>query len=111
MMNLLMRAGWLTDVTSWMAEQLRHLWDAFALYMQVLFLVWVQQMMQLWIAVIALIPAPDFLNAQSIASMLGDAGPEIMWFVTIFQVPASSAVIASATVFYFVRRVLTLGIW
>lgn len=111
MIDLLMQAGWLSDVTSWLVEQIHKVWDAFALYMKVLFLVWVKEGFEMAVTIIGLIPAPDFLNAQTIGSMLGDAGPQIMWFVTVFQVPASSAVIASAAVFFFARRVLTLGIW
>lgn len=57
--------------------------------------------------VIESIPAPDVVESN-IANYIPD---DIAWFLVMSNFPEGLAIIGSAYLFYFLRRVLTLGIW
>lgn len=106
-----MQAGWLTDITNWFRDQFKAIWDSFVKFMKDLFIFWLEHTVDMIQTVFDMLPAISFTDGQSIGSILGQAGPTVAWFVDLFQIGPSLAVIASAMVFYIVRRLLTLGIW
>lgn len=110
-MNIPMTAGWLTDVTNWLKEQIVAVWNAFVEFMGDLFLTWFQHIVDVNLYALSLLPVPDFLNGQTLGGMLGQAGPTVLWLVDVFQIGPSMAAISAAMVFYVVRRFITLGIW
>ncbi|MET3148424.1 hypothetical protein [Xanthomonas phaseoli] len=111
MMNSLLRAGWLTDFTTWLLGALKALWDAFAQFMGDLFLVWLQHTLEMIVLVFSMVPEPQFLKGSNLQTLFGAAGGSIGWWISVLQIDSCMAVVASACVFYIIRRVLTLGIW
>ncbi len=59
-------------------------------------------------SVLETIPSPDFIANNSLGNYID---PDILWLLSNSGINAALAVIASAYVFKFFRRVLTLGIW
>lgn len=53
------------------------------------------------------IPSPEFLQ-ENISSYIHN---DILFFLTVTNFPECVAIIGAGVVFYFLRRVLTLGIW
>ncbi|PPU32374.1 phage coat protein [Xanthomonas sp. CFBP 7912] len=111
MFNSILKAGWLTDFTTWLLGALKALWDAFAEFMGDLFLVWLKHTLDMVVMVFSMLPEPTFLNGASLQSLFGSAGATIGWWITVLQIDKCMAVIASACVFYIIRRILTVGIW
>lgn len=111
-MNVLRgRVGWLDDITDWLAQLVRDVWDAFVTLLKD-FLVWIVETVLNVVAwIIELIPVPDFLSGVSIASMLGSAGPSVAWAVSTFRIGECIALIAAAYAFRLLRKLLTLGQW
>lgn len=101
----------LKKLTDWLREQIVAIWDAFTEFMGDLFLDWVERSLAIIVWVLDHLPVPDFLQGQSIGSVLGNAGPTVAWMITTFRIGESLTVIGSAMAFYIIRRFLTLGIW
>ena len=57
--------------------------------------------------VIEAIPAPDIITT-SITDYIHE---DIAWFLVMSNFPAGLAIIGTGITFYFLRRILTLGIW
>lgn len=111
MLNNLMQAGWLGDLTNWLLNALKKLWDAFAEFMGDLFLMWLKHTLDMFVFVLQKLPAPDFLSGNNLQTVFGAAGGTIAWWITVLQIDKCMVVIAGACVFYIVRRAFTLGIW
>jgi len=113
MMNILelLSAGWLTDFTNWLVAVVKAVWDSFVDFMGDLFLVWLAMTFNTIHAVIELIPAPTFLASNNLQTLFGQAGSTIGWLIATFQIDKCLGVIGTASVFYIVRRILTVGIW
>lgn len=109
--DLVMRAGWLTDLTNWLLEQIKAVWDAFMAFMGDLFFIWFEHQLQALTVVFSLLPAPEFLNGSNLQTLFGSGGPTIGWLIATFQIDKCMGVVSAACVFYIVRRFLTLGIW
>ena len=101
----------LEKLTNWLREQLLAIWEAFTQFLSDLFLIWLEQQLNMIVWVFSHIPAPEVLKQQSLGSLLGNAGPSVSWAIGIFQIGPSATVISGAMVFYIVRRLFTLGIW
>lgn len=61
-------------------------------------------------ALIAAIPAPDFLS-HGLGSLFSALSPGVLYFLGVFQVPAGLAMIGSAVAFRLVRKAVTLFQW
>lgn len=101
----------LDQLTNWLREQIQKFWQALQDLLGDLFVMWLKHSIEMIVWTIAHIPVPAFLQQESLGTILGRAGPTIGWFVATFQIGPSLGVIATAMVFYIVRRFLTLGIW
>ncbi|WP_228508316.1 phage coat protein [Xanthomonas phaseoli] len=101
----------MTDFTTWLLGALKALWDAFAQFMGDLFLVWLQHTLEMIVLVFSMVSEPQFLKGSNLQTLFGAAGGSIGWWISVLQIDSCMAVVASACVFYIIRRVLTLGIW
>lgn len=106
-----MNAGWLTDLTKWIWDVIKEVFQAFTDFIEDFFVHGFEHLLNLCLFILALLPLPDFMQGQSIGSMLGNGGSTVLWFADIFQIGPSMALIGVAIVFYLVRRIATLGIW
>ncbi len=62
-------------------------------------------------AIIAAIPAPDFLTQYSIGSLINTFPGEILFFANVFNLGQCFAVIAAGFAFRMIRKIVTLGQW
>lgn len=62
-------------------------------------------------AVITAIPAPSFLSQNSLTSLLGAMGPDVMYFVGAFNLPQCFAILGVGFMFRMTRKIFTLGQW
>lgn len=106
-----MQAGWLTDITQWLWDAIKDVWEAFVTFVGDLLVMWLEQSLGAILYVIDKLPLPDFMQGQSIGGMMGQAGNTALWFAQVFQIGPSLTMLGAAMIFYIVRRVLTLGIW
>ncbi len=58
--------------------------------------------------IIEAIPSPDFIVNNALGDYIHE---DVLWLASQTSVNDGLAIIAAATVFRFLRRVLTLGIW
>lgn len=61
--------------------------------------------------VISAIPAPSFLAQNSMTSLLGSMGPDVMYFISAFNLPACFAILGAGFMFRMTRKIFTLGQW
>jgi len=106
-----MQAGWLTDLTKWLWNALKEFFSALVDFFNDLFVLVLDQICDALLYVLGMIPLPEFMENNSIGSMLARAGSTILWFAELFQIGPSMVMIGVAIIFYLVRRVLTVGIW
>lgn len=109
-MNI-MRAGWLSDITDWIVDAIVSVWNDFVEFVSDMFVFLLNQLSLAVTYVLEKIPVPDFMNTYTLQSLLGGAGSDIAWFITIFKIDIGGTVIGAAIAFYIVRRFVTLGIW
>lgn len=109
-MNL-MRAGWLDDLTQWLKDLLKTLFDALLEFLAD----WIIHMLKMWLELFYLVfsqlQPPDFLTSHSIGGLLGQAGPTIGWIASTFQLGTAFALIGAGYVFRLIRKAITLGQW
>jgi hypothetical protein len=60
------------------------------------------------LVVIKALPLPDFMTTYQIADYIH---PDIMFFLSMSGLGTALPIIGTAYIFYFFRRILTLGIW
>lgn len=108
-----MQAGWLTDLTNWLRDQLGALFDALVEFLKDLLVLAVEAVLELLALAVEALSAlvPDELAGVSICSMLASAGPTVQWAVTTFHIPEGMALVAAAFVFRMGRKLLTLFQW
>lgn len=95
---------WLIDlVVGIVADLINLFFDAF---------IWiVSQIYYLIILVVAMIPAPDLMGGVTMTSIM-DAMPSIVIFLFVqLEFAKGIGMITSAYLFYFLRRLITLGHW
>lgn len=61
--------------------------------------------------VISAIPAPSFLSQNSLSSLLGAMGPDVLYFISAFNLPACFAILGAGFLFRMTRKIFTLGQW
>ncbi len=62
-------------------------------------------------ALVTAIPAPAFLTSNSLTSLIGSMGGDILYFVGAFHLPECFAIIGAGFAFRMLRKILTLGQW
>lgn len=81
---------WLYDVLLYIPQKL------FDLFLQAI------------IKLLEILPLPDFIiNAR----LVNYIGPDLMYFLSMSGLGTALPIVGSAVLFYFFRRILTVGIW
>lgn len=108
-----MRAGWLTDLTNWIGEQLGAFFGALVSLLKDLIIFLVEAVLTVVELAIGALSAlvPDELAGVSICGMLASAGPTVQWAVSTFNVPEGMALISAGFVFRMVRKLSTAFQW
>ncbi|KAF1727762.1 phage coat protein [Pseudoxanthomonas mexicana] len=108
---VMMRAGWLSDLTDWIKEQIQRVWDAFEAFVMDMVIYALEQGLELVALAFEALPVPSFLTNYSVGSLLANAGPEIGWAVQTFKIGECCAMFAAALAFRISRKILTFGKW
>lgn len=103
---------WFDKLVDWFGRQLSELWDAFSRFMSDLFWMWLEHWFGLVLFLLSKIPGiGDSFDPAAIQNALVSAGPTVMWLAGVLQVGPGLGLIGVGIVFYFVRRIITIGIW
>lgn len=105
--------NWLTEFTTWLAEQIRAFFDAFNALLQDILVFAVEAVFEVVALAVELLSTmlPEGLQGVTICGLLAQGGPTVQWAVTTFKVPEGMTVIAAAVVFRLARKLLTLFQW
>lgn len=106
-----MLAGWIDDFKQWLWNLVLKIFDTLWEMVIASVVRTFKMLTELILYVLAKLPLPEFMQNTSIGDILSKGGNTVMWFVQLFQIGPSLAMIGVAIVFYLLRRVLTLGIW
>lgn len=108
-----MKAGWLTDLTDWIKEQLLALFNALVQLLKDAIVWLIEAVLEVVILAIDALGAivPDALQGFTICGFLANAGPTAQWVVSTFHVPEGMSLIAAGFVFRMARKVLTAFQW
>ncbi len=109
--KLLIQAGWLDRLTGWFRDALLALFQAFKNLLTDLILKTIQTVFEGMDAIIASIPAPDFLYNYSMCGLLSGAGPTIGWVYQQLHISECMSILAAGILFRMVRKVFTLFQW
>lgn len=104
-------AGPIQDITNWLADQIRSVWDAFVAFMHDFGVFLVETVLDLVNVIIHAIPSPEFLQQLSLCAILSNAGPWASWAISTFRIGEALALLAAALVFRLLRVFLTLFQW
>ncbi|WP_313178533.1 phage coat protein [Stenotrophomonas sp.] len=106
-----MQAGWMTDLTNWLLGVIKQIFAALWDMAMDIIVAAFERLLAVVLLALSYLPLPDFMQSQSIGAMLANGGSTILWFADLFQIGPSLVLIATAIVFYLLRRILTVGIW
>lgn len=102
---------WIDDLTNWLREQLQSLWDGFVEFMTDFIVMMIEGATDTVLAIIDLLPVPDFLATYSLCALLNAAGPEVGYFLQTFRIAEGLALLAAGYGFRLLRKLLTLFQW
>lgn len=103
--------GWLTDLTKWLGDQIKALWDAIEAFFNDLLVTAVEVCTQVALTIIEALPNPEFLTTYSLCNLLNMAGPDVGFFLQTFRIGEGLGVLALGYVFRLTRKLFTLGQW
>jgi hypothetical protein len=106
-----MRAGWLEDLTNWLAGMLAALIQAIKQILLDIVTALLEAVLGLFATAIEAIGVPDWLSNNSIGGLLSNLPPGVLWFLDTMKIPEGLAIIGLGVVFRLVRKLLTLGQW
>lgn len=112
-MNVLrqFKAGWLNDLTNWLRELARKIWDATVQFFTDMIVFLVEGVLELFAVAIEALPVPGFLTGGGIGAALASAGPTVMWALNTFKISEGMVLIAAGYGFRLLRKFLTLFQW
>jgi len=84
------------------------LWDDFVEFFTDLPLVILDSLLSAIAFAVDLIPLPDFLTDFSLSSVIHE---DLVWFLAQSGFGPALGIVGGAYVFYFIRRLTTIGIW
>ena len=108
---VMMRAGWLEDLTNWLRGLVQKLWDAIEAFFTDLIVLAIEKLLDLVATAFESLPVPEFITQHSIGSLLAGAGPTVGWLTQTFKISECMAFFAAAAVFRISRKILTFGKW
>lgn len=108
---MLLRAGWLQDLTNWLRGLVQKLWEAIEQFFTDLIILAIEKLLDLVATAFESLPVPEFIAQNSIGSLLAGAGPTVGWIVQTFKISECMAFFSAAALFRISRKILTLGKW
>lgn len=103
--------GLISSFASWLLKMLVKLvaavWDLFT----DLFINLADLALSAVAALIVAIPAPAFLQSVNLQSAFASIGPDVLYFIGVFNIGTGIALLGSGFAFRMVRKVVTLFQW
>lgn len=106
-----MQAGWLDDITEWLADLARKFWKAIEEFFGDLLVTAIEAVLEVVTLAIDAIPVPDFISSNTICALLGNAGPEVAWAMSTFKIGEGLTLIGAGYAFRLLRKFVTLFQW
>jgi hypothetical protein len=98
-------------ITDWLLELIvkvfKGLWD----FVKDQAISILEGMLEAVVALVSLIPAPEFLTQYSLGSLMADFPPYVWYFVGNLKLTEAFAILASGFAFRMTRKAITLGQW
>lgn len=101
----------LDDLTKWLKEALEAFFEGLVELLKELVFHQLLMFSAIFLKLMEMIPAPDFLTETTLASSLGQAGPVVAWALHTFKIGEGMALIGAGYVFRLTRKAVTLGQW
>lgn len=106
-----MQAGWLDDITNWLSQLVRDVWEAFVTFVRDVVLHAIDIVLEGFSLLIEAIPVPGFLEGVSLGQYLGQLPGGVQWMLSTFRLPECFAILAAGVAFRLLRKLVTLGQW
>lgn len=106
-----MQAGWLSDFTDWLIEQIEAVWDAVVEFCHDMLIFAVEAVVEFALALVNMIPVPDFIQGMSMGAMLSGLPPGVLWFMGVLRFSECMAILGAGVAFRLIRKAITLGQW
>ena len=102
---------WLQSFLDWFTSFFQGIFGDFINVLMDLFIWIIDKVFVLIVIVVGMIPAPDLLNGTTLAALSGRFPSEILWVLQILRIQEALTMLIAGYVFYFLRRLMTLGHW
>ena len=103
--------GWLSMLTHWVAYAINQVFTAFVGVLRDLVTFIFAAIFGVVEAAVALVGVPDFIQNNSLGSLLGQTGGVVGFFMTQLQIPAALGLVGAGYAFRLVRKFVTLFQW
>lgn len=103
--------GWLHDLTAWVLQALRDLWQNGVEFFNDLILFFFEHWLGMVYMQWSLLPMPDFLSGYTLCTFLQQAGPTVGWALSTFRVAEALGFVAAGYSFRMLRKLVTLFQW
>lgn len=110
-MSLDALVAWLNSFLDWLTNFAHGIFGDFVNVFQDMFIWIIDKIFLLIVTVVALIPAPDLLSGFTMGTLSARLPLEVLWVLQILRIQDALTILISAYVFYFLRRLMTLGHW
>lgn len=104
-------SGWLTNLTNWIARQVKRLWDAIEDFFGDFLVEAVEALLDLISIAVNAIPIPDFLTGYTVCSLIAQGGETLAWAFGTFRIGEGLTLIGAGYAFRLLRKFLTLFQW
>ena len=103
--------GWLLDLTKWLWEVVKAVWQSVVDFVDDLFVTILEKTLAVVFHALNIVSIPDFMRDHSIGALLGEAGSTILWFVHILRINDALMVIGVAMIFFVKRKLMLSRSW
>jgi len=104
-------SDWLSKITAWLADAFRSVVGALFDVVSDALLFVLDALLQGIAGLLAMIPAPAFLQNNSLGTLLAHLPPEVLYFAGHFRLAECFALLGASVVFRLSRKVATAFQW
>lgn len=102
---------WLTDLTKWFLDLVKAVFVALGTFVYDIAVSIFGALLDVISAIVNAFPAPGFMTTYSLSALFTGFGADLLWFLSMFEIPAAFAIVGSGWAFRLGRKALTLGQW
>lgn len=102
---------WLSKITNWFLDLAKAIFQALLDFVHDAILWVFEGLLNAIAALLALLPAPDFLQQYSFSSLLSGMHPMVLYAANQLRIVEAFTIIGAAIGFRLLRKLFTLGQW